>query len=66
MFSNEKMLRTFSNLKITKQDGTKEFASSYITNITPYYYKLKPDDEILIYKLSKIKERRMNKLIWVK
>lgn len=66
VFSNEKMLRTFPNLKITKQDGTKEFASSYITNITPYYYKLKPEDETLIYKLSKIKERIMNKVIWVK
>lgn len=65
-FSNEKMLRTFPNLTITKEDGTTEFASSYVTSITPYYYKLKATDETVIYKLSKIKDKILKINIFAK
>lgn len=65
-FSNEKMLRTFPNLTITKQDGTTEFVSSYVTSITPYYYQLKATDETLIYRLSKIKEKILKINIFAK
>lgn len=60
LFSNEKMLRTFPNLKIAKKDGTVVYVSTLVTNITPYYYKAKPTDETIMYKLSKFKEKIMN------
>lgn len=59
-FSNEKMLRTYPNLKITKKDGTNQYAKDLITNITPYYYKVKSFDKTWMYKLSKVKEKMMN------
>ena len=58
LFSNEKMLRTFPNL--TKKDGTTVYVSSLVTSITPYYYKAKPTDETIMYKLSKFREKIMN------
>lgn len=64
-FSNEKMLRTFPNLTITKKDGTREFASTFVTSITPYYYKIKPTNETIMYKLSKIKERIINNKFFI-
>lgn len=60
LFSNEKMLRTFPNLKIAKKDGTVVYVSTLVTNITPYYYKAKPTDETIMYKLSKFREKIMN------
>lgn len=59
-FSNEKMLRTYPNLKITKKDGTNQYASELITDITPYYYKVEAFDNTWMYKLSKLKEKLTN------
>lgn len=66
MFSNEKMLRTFPNLTIGKEDGTSVFVSSLVTNITPYYYKAKPSDETIVYKLSKFREKVMSGDFFIK
>lgn len=59
VFSDEKMLRTFPNLTITKQDGTRVYVKTFVTSITPYYYKLE-FGESFPHKLSKLKEKIVN------
>lgn len=47
-FSNEKMLRTYPNLKFEDVDGNIIFAKDYLTEIKPYYVKLfTPDTNYL-------------------
>ena len=66
LFSNEKILRTYPNLTIGKQDGTTVYVSSLVTTVTTYYYKLKPSDETIMYKLSKIREKIMSGELFVR
>lgn len=65
-FSDEKMLRTYPNLTITKKDGTREYVSDYVTSVTPYYYKMNIDGGNLMSKLSSLREKMVNKLVLAK
>ena len=38
-FSDEKVIRTFPNLKIVDANGEVKFFHSYLPDIQPYYYK---------------------------
>ena len=39
-FSNEKMLKTFPNLKLTLENGDILFVKDVLTDIEPYYFKV--------------------------
>jgi len=39
-FSDEKMLKTFPNIKLTKKDGDIIYVSDILNNITPYYFRI--------------------------
>lgn len=39
-FSDEKMLKTFPNIKLAKKDGDIIYVSDILNNITPYYFRI--------------------------
>lgn len=39
-FSNEKMLKTFPNIKVTQKDGTVVWICDILTDIQPYYFRV--------------------------
>lgn len=52
-FSNEKMLKTYPNLKLTSSDGKIIFIKDLLSNIKPYYIKFF-DSEDSVLKLTSI------------
>ena len=39
-FSDEKMMKTFPNIKVTQKDGNIIWICDILTNIQPYYFRI--------------------------
>ncbi len=54
-FSDEKMLKTYPNLKFEDVDGNIIFAKDYLSNIKPYYIKLFTPKKTYLTKVEEVK-----------